>query len=423
MRVKGNATVTDNRTVNPPAPNGSLCVTDTIDKSGCGTRRYESSTFRLDSTSSEQRPPLRMTVDLGGMLNAFARAGECYPGGLQDFGYFPGNSPLDSDTGDWDSRLGVLAGPRLKVARFARRRAFTVTAHDTHRSVELPGFRNATARRSVTVTFTPVDDELRLQELGPAAVPVLHRGGLRVRLFPPWATARSFEWQMKRSHQSRWTTLGITRTTTFPFTFRLAGNFRVRTIAHAASAGGRPRNVTSAAKPLEVKFPLWDDIVADSAVRSFTQDTWDQVLRLATPQSRQEIGFWITLDTCSRNYFRTNIRVGNPAGPGDDASLTLGPRPPDVPRNPPAVEGCATYSVASFHAHTPTTYRTPLGATRPVGASETDDSFDRGHMVPGVVFDYIEDPLGSQTIPFGYPKDKPARRYRSGLPRRPTPRR
>lgn len=423
-RVNGHVTVTDNRTRNPPPPDGSPCDPDTIDKSGCGKRGYHPAMFSLDSTNSEQRPRLRMTMDLGGMLNAFASAGECYTAGLGDFGYFPGNSPLDDDTGDWNSRLGVLVGPRLRVARFARRRAFTVTAQDTHRSVELPQFRNATARRSVTVAFTPVDDELRAEELAPASVPVLHRGGFRVRLFPPWATARSFEWQMKRSSGlSRWTTLGITRTPTFPFTFRLAGNFRVRTIAHGATAGGHPRNLVSAVKPLEVKFPTWDNIVADRAVQSFTQDTWEQTLRLATPQSRQEVGFWITLNTCSRNYFRTSIRVGLPAGPDNDASLRLGQRPADVPRNPPAVEGCATYTVASFHMHTPTEFRTPVGATRPIGASETDDTFDRNQMVPGVVFDYIESPLGSKTIPFGYPKGNPARRYRSGLPRRPTPRR
>jgi hypothetical protein len=423
-RVHGSATVTDDRTINPPPPDGSPCDRDTIDKSGCGTRRYEAAMFSLDSTSSEQRPPLRMTVDLGGMLNAFARAGECYPAGLQDFGYFPGNSPLDSDTRDWDTRLGVLVGPRLRRADFARREAFAVSAQDTHRSVELPAFHTSTARRVVKVTFTPVGDQLSAEELAPASVPVLHRGGFRVRLFPPWATARSFEWQMKRaSPASQWTTLGITRTPIFPFTFRLAGNFKVRTIAHGASAGGHPRNVISGAKPLEVKFPTWRDIVADQAVQSFTLDTWGQTLRLATPASRQEIGFWITLDTCSRKYFRTKIRVSRPAGPEEDASLRLGPRPADMPKNPPAVEGCATYTVASFHTHTPTTYRTPFGAARPVGPSPTDESFDRGQMVPGVVFDYIEDPPGSKTIPFGYPKEKPAQRYRSGLVRRPTPRR
>jgi hypothetical protein len=424
-RVRGDATVTDNRTRNPPPPDrGAPCDPETIDKSGCGTRGYQAAMFSLDSTSSQQRPRLHMTVDLGGMLNTFARAGECYTAGPQDFGYFPGNSPLDSDTGDWDSRLGVLVGPRLRMARFARRRAFTVSAQDTHRSVELPTFRNATARRSVKVTFTPVDNELRAEELAAASVPVLHRGGFRVRLFPPWATARSFEWQMKRSSPpSQWTTLGVTRTPSFPFTFRLAGNFKIRAIAHAASAGGAPRNLVTRAKPLEVKFPTWRDIVADQAVDSFTLDTWGQTLRLATPESRQEIGFWITLDTCSRNYFRTKIHVSRPAGPDEDVSLRLGTRPADMPKNPPAVEGCATYTVASFHTHTPTTYRTQLGAARMVGPSPTDESFDRRQNVPGVIFDYIEDPPGSKTIPFGYPKEKPAQRYRSGLLRRPTPRR
>jgi hypothetical protein len=228
---------------------------------------------------------------------------------------------------------------------------------------------------------------------------------------------------MKRVHQAHWTTLGTTATRPFHWTFRLAGHFQYRTIVHGATAGGTPRTIVTRARRLEVRFPTWDQIVGDPDVQSFTLDTWGQTLNLATPQSRQEIGFWITLDTCSRNYFRTSIRVGRPAGPDDDASLRLGPRPPDRPAEPPAVVGCATYTVASFHTHTPTTYRTPPEARRIVGPSATDDSFDIRHEVPGVVFDYIENPAGTGSIPFGYPKEGPARRYRSGLARRPTPRR
>jgi hypothetical protein len=426
-RVSGAATLTDNRTINPPDPEwppGSQCGLTTIDKSGCGTRGYDPAFFTLDSTNSERRPALHMIMNLAGVTSAFYRAGDgdCYQPGSPDFGSFLGNKPYDDDTGDWEERLGYLVGPRLRVDTFERRQAFTVSAEDTHRSPEGPG--TYTGRRSVTITFTPVPNRLRAEELAASPVTVGHRGGFRVRLFPPWATARSYTWEMKRSHASRWTTLGTTATPTLFRTFRLAGNFKIRAIANGASAGGPPRRVVTGAKPLEVSFPTWVEIVTDQEVQRFTQKTWELTKSLATPTSRREVGYWIVLDTCEgpdEGYRRTRMLLGPEAGPDEDASLSLGPRPADLPRDPPEVEGCAKYMVASFHTHTPTTYRLPLDARKPVGPSDTDDAFNRDQKVPGVVFDYIEDPPGSKSIPFGYPKDGRAKRYKSGLDRRPTP--
>jgi hypothetical protein len=271
-------------------------------------------------------------------------------------------------------------------------------------------------------------DELRAEELAPTSVTVPHRGGLRVRLFPPWATARSYTWQMKRSHQSSWTLIGATSQPSFNFTFRLAGRFKLRTIAHLASAGGTPRNLVSSVRPLEVKFPTRDQILADQDVNSFTEGAWAQTLRLATPQSRRELGFWISLDTCAvprghRRYGHTTIIEGPLAGPEENASVHLGSRPADDPPNPPAVIGCATYIVATFHTHTPTRYRLPPGKTRRVGPSRKDEGNAKGRMMPGLVFDYIANPPGSMSIPFGYAVHSPAQHYRYGVLRRPTPER
>jgi hypothetical protein len=288
---------------------------------------------------------------------------------------------------------------------------------------------NGTERDAeVSWSFSGVPHGLSAEELAPASITVPHRGGLRVRLFPPWATARSFEWQMKRSHQAQWTTIGVTTGRTLNFTFRLAGNFKLRTIAHLASAGGTPRRLVTGTRPLEVRFPTRDQILADQDVNSFTRDEWARTLRLATPQSRREVGFWITLDTCSvprkhRRYDHTRRILGPAVGPEKAASVHLGPRPADEPPNPPAVIGCATYPVASFHTHTPTTYRLPLGKSRRVGPSRADEANARQRMTPGIVFDYITNPPGSMTIPFGYPMHNPAQHYRYGLLRRPTPRR
>ena len=76
---------------------------------------------------------------------------------MEDFSFFPGNSPSDSDTGDWGETYGALVGPRLTMAMFARRHAFTVSAQDTHRST-LDGPGSHTGRRFVKVTLHPGEE-------------------------------------------------------------------------------------------------------------------------------------------------------------------------------------------------------------------------------------------------------------------------
>lgn len=91
------------------------------------------------------------------------------------------------------------------------------------------------------------------------------------------------------------------------------------------------------------------------------------------------------------------------------------------PKNPRLVDRCATYIVASFHTHTPTTYREPAGGSRPVGPSRQDKTNASNRRLPGFVFDYAANPPGSMRIPFGYRKDEAAFLYRYGPVRRPTP--
>ncbi len=86
---------------------------------------------------------------------------------MEDFSDFPGNSPSDSDTGDWGGTYGALVGPRLTMAMFARRQAFTVSAQDTHRST-LDGPGSHTGRRFVKVTLTPGADPGLVARIAPA---------------------------------------------------------------------------------------------------------------------------------------------------------------------------------------------------------------------------------------------------------------
>ena len=419
-RVSGSVTETDNRRINPgPDRYGYPCEPLTIDKSGCRTRGYETASFSLDSTTSDRRLfgpfTLHMTMRLDGELNAFA-SNPCYDE-PEGFGYFPGNQPNDSDTGaaDWEYRLGALVGPRLRVGMFARRRPFMVTAEDTHRST-FAGPASYTGRRHVTVRFTPVGNQPTVEELSAPSVTVLHRGGLRARLLPPGPA--TYTWQMKRSHDPQWTDLGTTTVPVLFHTFRLAGHFKTRVIARVAKP---PFRLVSGVKPLEVKFPTLDQMSNNPAVQSIAQDAWSLTLSYANPQLRRELGFWISLNTCSGGYGHTTPILGPEVGPRDDGSVSLGSRPADNPRNPRLVDRCATYNVASFHTHTPTTYREPIGGSRPVGPSRQDETNAKNRRLPGFVFDYAANPPGSMRIPFGYRKDEAAFLYRYGPVRRPTP--
>ena len=402
-QVNGHATLTDNRKIIPP-PWG--CGSYTIDKSGCGTRGISPSTFYLDTTYYTQQPQ-HMTMSVA-VLNAFANAA-CYRAGMLDFDDFPGQPPY-----------AYLMGPQLTAAMFERRQAFAVTATDIHQHT--PGTH--TTRRSVTIKFTPEGSQLKGDELGAPHATLLDTTVWRATLYPPWATAKSYTWEMKPSSESRWTDLGTTAHPTYKITYRLAGNFKLRVWFNGASAGGVPRRLVSPVRPVEVRFPSWDDIVANKDVAHFTRNAWARTLDLATgpppastPNWRQEVGFWISLRTCSGTYGHTTMREGPRTGPNDRAKINIGPRPADTTNRPDPVKGCYTYMVASFHTHTPTTF---LSRGRGVGPSKEDQDFNNRWKVPGVVYDYIASPPGSKNIPPRHPKNSKAKPYHAGLFRRPT---
>ncbi len=271
---------------------------------------------------------------------------------------------------------------------------------------------------SGTLTLHRVDTVLKGDELAAPHATLLGTDVWRATLHNPRATAKSYRWEMKPSSGGGWTTLDTTKSSTYKITYRLAGNFKLRVWFIGASAGGPPKDLVSPVRPVEVRFPSWDDIVADKEVAKFTRAAWAHTLVLATRKWRQEVGFWISLRTCSGTYGHTTRIEGPRAGPKDRARIILGPRPADTTSKPDPVKGCYTYMVAAFHTHTPTTF---LSRGRKVGPSPEDRQVNIGRKMPAVILDYIASPPGSGHIPAGWPKPKPAKPYWAGFFRRPTP--
>lgn len=170
---------------------------------------------------------------------------------------------------------------------------------------------------------------------------------------------------------------------------------------------------------LKVRFPSYGRIVSDGAVQNHTAQAWQNTLNATTETTRREEGFWIRINTSENqegDEFTVTIEgpvVGNEEG----ATIGLGPRPEDTEESP-SPNSSATYAVASFHTHTPTTYR---DVGRPAGPSGPDHASDLADDVAGVVYGYVEDPASSGEIPAGHPIDSPAQRYHLGPERRSTP--
>lgn len=154
-------------------------------------------------------------------------------------------------------------------------------------------------------------------------------------------------------------------------------------------------------------FPTYAQITADSGVTTAMDTAWSDTKSATTATSRREQGFWIKYDTASSGYTCAPTFVG--ASVASDATGAADPG------TKPADSG-TTYTVGLFHTHTPMTHRT--GGSRGVGPSGADDRFHNSNGVVGVIYDYVESPAGSGTIPAGHPLNSAATRYHSGPNRR-----
>ncbi len=245
---------------------------------------------------------------------------------------------------------------------------------------------------------------------------------LEVKVNPSGIAVDEYKIEIKRKTSSTWGTLTAAKSLK-PWYANIAGSFHVKGTAKVGGTEYYSKNTE-----VTNQFPTYDQIVSDAVVQTQTDAEWANTLTDCTEtptNQRRERAFWIRLNTTSDAYEFTTTVTGSWAAPADGASVSPGSRPADTPATPEPNAAGATYSVALFHTHTPTTFRAaavPVGSTRGIGPSTADNNFHNGQDVPGVVYDYVESPAGSGSIPMGHPEGAAAQLYLSlGKNRRTTP--
>jgi hypothetical protein len=242
---------------------------------------------------------------------------------------------------------------------------------------------------------------------------------LKILVTPSTCRADKFKIEIQRTSGGGWLPLGKKRSLLWMGV--IAGKFKLRGIATIDGS-----EVISPEKDVEVKFPTYAQITGDPRVGELTRMEWKFTLKdcRLRPNRRRERGFHFRLDTKANKYIATNRGTMVFVGPTEGAVLGLGGsrRHPDEPTNPAANAPGAKYIVASFHTHTPTTFRPLTIPPRVVGPSGADNSNNTGRQVPGIVYDYVASPAGGNSIPMGHPKNAAAMLYCSlGIDPRPTP--
>lgn len=234
-------------------------------------------------------------------------------------------------------------------------------------------------------------------------------------------TVTEYRIEIKRASGGGWCVIDRKQTIA-PWKAVIAGKFKLRGVIKAC--GGEHM---SPEKDVEVQFPSYSEIVGDATASSAMGTEWQSTLTDCTevPNLRREHGYWVRLNTKTDAYEKTATVQSAASVPADGAGVDIGGRPADAPVTPDPCSDGGTYSVASFHTHTPTTFRAaavPAGATRPIGPSGADNRIDTHDDVPGVVYDFVESPAGSGSIPMGHPKTSAVQLYHSrGKERRTTP--
>ena len=243
---------------------------------------------------------------------------------------------------------------------------------------------------------------------------------LEVKVYPSDISASEYKIDTRRAAETTWYVLATPANGVVdPWQAKIAGNFKLRGNAKIKNIWYSTSKVRL--KDIEVRFPTFSDIIGDATVQGAISTEWASTLADCTDtptNQRRERGFWIQLNTQTNNYNTTGATTGPWVGPGTTASISLGTKPSDNPATPAPNAAGATYTIASFHTHTPTTYR---AVGRGIGPSGGDIASDNGDNVAGIVHDYVESPAGSGNIPAGHSEGASAQNYSSGPDRRSTP--
>ncbi|MBE7465400.1 MAG: hypothetical protein HS116_18135 [Planctomycetes bacterium] len=221
------------------------------------------------------------------------------------------------------------------------------------------------------------------------------------------------EVEIRRHSETNWYVLSTTPVTAF--THRTAGSFRVR--GSIVSAG---RRCISGEVAVVVQFPSIATILADPGVIAAGATAWASTLAATTPTTRREEGAWVLVNTLTGAYSFGPAFTGPNVGNNEGAYLPLPNPPVDTPTSPTPI-GTAVYTVAWFHTHTPTFYRSPSDFPSPGGRGSGPSTSDHDASViynmPGIAYDYTIDP-----VPPLYPLASPAGMYPIEPPaRRPNP--
>lgn len=219
---------------------------------------------------------------------------------------------------------------------------------------------------------------------------------------------------------------------------RIAGYFKIRAVITVCGE----EHITDSAQ-LEVKFPHYDQIVADPVVKELMEALWKETKRVSsTAHVWREVGTHIRLDTATDEYDGYIITYGPGSRPGyekDNIPKIYLPIPEDIPEDPSPCDAGADYYVADFHTHPPSEH-VPLSGephtyATTVGPSFQDARASRSLQLPGIAYDQLPNvmvpvegtpvyaPPSIDAIVPGTPASAPAGPYlsNSNVTRRPTP--
>ncbi|MCH8476246.1 MAG: hypothetical protein LAT55_13580, partial [Opitutales bacterium] len=204
---------------------------------------------------------------------------------------------------------------------------------------------------------------------------------------------------------------------------RQAGNFEYRVRVSEDSPEENEHEVAFLPIQVQVRFPPYDDIIADQDVINLAEAKWERTKGDASedPNRVRERGAWVYLDTTGLGEYQfDNIDPGPWVHPDDQAYITFS-TPSLVQYDSPwgtdtgiVTDGGIVYLVANFHTHPPNVYGKEPNT---VGASSHDHTGADEFKIVGLVYDYES---GTGSIPGGHPLNSTVRFYHAGSEERRT---